>query len=322
MTGTQKGSLIGGIWLIAIGSVFLIQQALDLSWARAWPLFMIMAGVGSGASALIGLAGRRISPLAVAWALVWPVLLVAVGTLLLLDFAGLVEADTLDLLARWWPVILIVIGLLVLAGAFWPRGRGVEDRVSVPLGGAASGEVVLKFGAGRLDIGRGSPGVLVDGTFEGGVLRRDLGPGRVELEADIAQVFPFGNQLHWQVGLAPDLPLSLRLEGGASKSVLDLAELQVTSLVVKTGASDTRIILPRDVPACDVRVDAGAAQVSIEIPAGVAARIRSQVGLGSTSVDTVRFPRTPDGWESADFATAERRVEIRVAGGLGSVRIG
>jgi hypothetical protein len=54
----------------------------------------------------------------------------------------------------------------------------------------------------------------------------------------------------------------------------------------------------------------------------VAARIRSQVGLGSTSVDTVRFPRTPDGWESADFATADRRAEIRVAGGVGSVRIG
>lgn len=321
MSGAQKGGLVAGIWLIAIGSVFLIQQALDLSWTRAWPLFLIMAGVGSGASALIGLAGRRISPLAIAWALVWPVLLVVVGTLLLLDFAGLVEFDTFDVLARWWPVILIVIGLLVLAGAFWPRGRGVEDRISVPVGDAASGEVVLKFGAGRLDVGRGSPGILANGTFEGGVLRRDPGPGRVELEADVSQVFSFGDQLHWQVGLAPDVPLSLRLEGGASKSVLDLAELQVTSLVVKTGASDTRIVLPRDTPACDVRIDAGAAQVVVEIPAGVAARIRSQVGLGSTNVDLARFPRTPDGWESADFATAERRAEIRVAGGLGSVRI-
>lgn len=322
MTGTQRGSLIAGIWLIAFGSVFLIQQALDLSWARAWPLFMIMAGVGSGASALIGLAGRRMSPLAVAWALVWPLLLVGVGTLLFLDFAELAELDTLDLLARWWPVILIVIGLLVLIGAFWPGGRGVEDRLSVPLEGSSSGEVVLKFGAGRLDVGRGTPGMLLDGTFDGGVLRRDLGPGRVELEADVSQVFPFGNQLRWQVGLAPDVPLTLRLEGGASKSVLDLAELQVTSLVVKTGASDTRVILPRDVPACDAHIEAGAARVTIEIPVGVSARIRSQVGLGSSSVDTVRFPRTPDGWESADFATAERRAEIRVAGGVGSVRIG
>lgn len=321
MTGTQRGSLIGGIWLIAIGSVFLVQQAFDLSWARAWPLFLVMAGVGSGASALIGLAGRRIGGLAVAWALLWPVLLVTVGTLLFLDFAGVLDVDTLDLLARWWPMVLILIGLLVLAGAVWPRGRGVEDRVSVPLTGAPSGEVVLKFGAGRLDVGRGSPGVLVDGTFEGGVIRRDLGPGRVELEADISQVFPFGNQLHWQVGLAPDLPLALRFEGGASKTVLDLAELQVTALTVKTGASDTRIVLPRDVPACDIRIEAGAAQVAVEVPAGVAARIRSQVGLGTTSVDTVRFPRTPDGWESADFATAERRAEVRVSGGVGSVRI-
>ena len=321
MTGMRRGSLIAGIWLIALGSVFLIQQALDLSWTRAWPLFLVMAGVGSGASALIGLAGRRISPLAVAWALLWPFLLLAAGTLLFLDFAGLIELDALDLLARWWPVVLIVIGLLVLAGALWPRGRGVEERLAVPVGGAASGEVGLKFGGGRLDVGRGSPGILVDGTFEGGVLRRDLGPGRVELEADISQAFPFGNQLHWQVGLAPDLPIALRLEGGASKSVLDLAELQVTSLVVKTGASDTRIVVPRDVPACDVRIDAGAAHVLVEVPAGVAARIRSQVGLGSTSVDAVRFPRTPDGWESPDFATAERRVEIRVAGGVGSVQI-
>ncbi len=322
MTGTQRGSLIAGTWLVAIGSVFLVQQALDLSWARAWPLFMIMAGVGSGVSALIGLAGRRTGPLAVAWALVWPILLAAVGTLLFLDLAGLVEIDTFGLLARWWPVILIVIGLLVLAGAVWPRGRGVEDHISVPVAGAASGEVVLKFGAGQLDVGPGTSGVLAGGTFEGGVLRRDRGPGRVELEADISQIFPFGNQLHWTVGLAPDLPLTLRLEGGASKSVLDLAELNVTSLVVRTGASDTRIVLPRDVPRCDVRIDAGAAQVVVEIPAGVSARIRSQVGLGSTTVDAARFPRTAHGWESTDFATSERRAEVRVTGGLGSVRIG
>ena len=51
MTGTQRGSLIGGIWLIAIGSVFLIQQAFDLPWARAWPLFLVMA-----VTAVLGMA--------------------------------------------------------------------------------------------------------------------------------------------------------------------------------------------------------------------------------------------------------------------------
>ena len=52
--------------------------------------------------------------------------------------------------------------------------------------------------------------------------------------------------------------------------------------------------------------------MAVEIPVGVAARIRSQVGLGSTSVDTVRFPRTPDGWESADTGLY-RKTKVRVS---------
>jgi hypothetical protein len=322
MTPGQRGSVIGGIWLVSVGAVFLVQQVMGLPWSQAWPLFLVMAGVGTGASALVGLAGRPIGAWSVIWALVWPGIMIAVGLLLFVDLAGLADVDALDLLLRWWPAILIVIGVLILTGAVWPRGRGVEDRVSIPTGGVSSGEVTLKFGAGRLEVGRGVPGTLVDGTFEGGVLRRDLGPGRVELEADVTRVFPWmGDTLHWQVGLAPDLPLALRLEGGASRSILELADLQVTTLAVKTGASDTRIVLPAAVSECEVRVEAGAAQVTIEVPAGVAARIRSQMGLGSTNVDEGRFPRTADGWASPDYEGAAHRAEISIQGGVGSVRV-
>jgi hypothetical protein len=322
MTPGQRGSVIGGIWLVSVGAVFLVQQVMGLPWSQAWPLFLVMAGVGTGASALVGLAGRPIGAWSVFWALVWPGIMIAVGLLLFVDLAGLADVDALDLLLRWWPAILIVIGVLILTGAVWPRGRGVEDRVSIPTGGVSSGEVTLKFGAGRLEVGRGVPGTLVDGTFEGGVLRRDLGPGRVELEADVTRVFPWmGDTLHWQVGLAPDLPLALRLEGGASRSILELADLQVTTLAVKTGASDTRIVLPAAVSECEVRVEAGAAQVTIEVPAGVAARIRSQMGLGSTNVDEGRFPRTADGWASPDYEGAAHRAEISIQGGVGSVRV-
>jgi hypothetical protein len=322
MTPGQRGSIVGGIWLVGVGIVFLVQQAMGLPWSRAWPLFLVMAGVGTGASALIGLAGRRVGAWSVIWALVWPAVMVAIGLLLFVDLAGLADIDALALLLRWWPAAIIVVGVLVLVGAVWPRGRGVEERVSVAAGGVTSGEVTLKFGAGRLEVGRGVSGTLVDGTFEGGVLRRDLGPGRVELEADVTRVWPWmGDTLHWRVGLAPDLPLALRLEGGASRSILELADLQVTSLVVKTGASDTRIVLPAAVAECDVRIEAGAAQVSIEVPAGIAARIRSQMGLGSTSVDDRRFPRTADGWASPDYDGAAHRAEIHIQGGVGSVRV-
>ena len=39
MSTAQRGSIIGGIWLVLLGGVFLVQQAMDLGWARAWPLF-------------------------------------------------------------------------------------------------------------------------------------------------------------------------------------------------------------------------------------------------------------------------------------------
>lgn len=324
MTAAQRGTLVAGVWLIALGAVFFVQQVLALPWGRAWPLFLIMAGVGTGASAIIGLAGRRIGPLSFVAALAWPLILVAIGTLLFLDFAGLADLDALEILARWWPALLIAFGLMLLVGAVWPRGRGVSDEVSVPVDpDTLHGEVALKFGAGRLEVARGTPGVLVGGRFEGGVLRRDLGPNRVELETDAAQFFPWlGDQQHWRVELTPDLPLSLRLEGGAASHVLDLSELQVTALTIKIGAANTRVTLPRAIERGEVRIEAGAAQVNVAVPPGVAARIQSQMALGSTSIDEGRFPRVVGGWESPDFAVAERQTQIRVEGGVGSVRIG
>ena len=59
----------------------------------------------------------------------------------------------------------------------------------------------------------------------------------------------------------------------------------------------------------------------IDVPAGVGARIRSRMALGSTDVDQSRFPRDASGYASADYATAANRADIDVQGGVGSVRI-
>lgn len=313
----------GGVWLIGLGLVFLVREVMNLGWGEAWPLFIVVAGVGTGVGSFMALAGRRIGAWTLAWALLVPLILVAIGLLLFADLAGLLAIDAFDLLRRWWPLLLIVLGVVILIGAVLPRQRGVEERIELPSAGLSSGEVVLKFGAGVLDVTAGRAGTFVSADLEGGAIRRDLGPGRIELETDVSQVFPwFGDRTHWTVTLGPDLPIRLRLEGGASRSTLDLSGTQVTSLVVKTGASSTSIVLPREVEQCDVQIEAGAAQVRVEVPSGVAARIRSQMGLGSTSVDETRFPRSGNGWASPDYDGAAHRAEIRVSGGVGSVSIG
>ena len=59
MSASNRGTIVAGIWLIAIGAVFLAQAALDLPWNEAWPLWVIAVGVGTGLSSLVALSGRR-----------------------------------------------------------------------------------------------------------------------------------------------------------------------------------------------------------------------------------------------------------------------
>lgn len=313
--------MVGGVWLIGLGLIFLVQQAFELPWSEAWPMFLILAGV---AGAIPMLFTRSYGPAGwVRW--IWPILLVVLGVAFLLSNTGVWEVSVGELLRAWWPLILIGIGALFLIGAFTSGGRrdaGGTLSLDVPASGRA--EVVLRFGAGQLRVGPGDVGKLLEGDFVGGVAWKRPSAERVELSPDMERgVWPWtGQRLDWDVRLSPDVALDLRIEGGASRSELDLRTLRVRRLDLRTGASQTTVTLPeRGVTA--VSADAGAAQLIFTVPAGVAASIRSQMVVGSTEIDQGRFPRTDSGRnESPDFATNPNRVEIEVRGGMGNVRIG
>ena len=86
---------------------------------------------------------------------------------------------------------------------------------------------------------------------------------------------------------------------------------------MQTGASETRVRLPRAAGATNVKAEAGAASLTFEVPAGVAARIRNRMAIGSTHIDEVRFPRVGDIYQSLDYATAENRIDMDIQGGVG-----
>jgi hypothetical protein len=113
------------------------------------------------------------------------------------------------------------------------------------------------------------------------------------------------------------------VETGASDNELDLGSLHVTDLRLRTGAAQSRVTLPA-AGVTRVSAEGGAAQMRFRVPAGVAARITSAMAIGTTDVDTSRFPRTMDGraWASPDFDSNPNRVEIAVRGGVGQVTIG
>jgi hypothetical protein len=315
---SRSGTLLAGAWLIGLGVVFLVRQALRLDWAEAWPLFVILAGIAG----IVSRAVRGPRGVVGIWSFTWPVLWVAIGVVLLLGTTGQLGRAPLDVIGEWWPWVLVGLGVWFLIGAVIPSGRGPEESLVIPLGGVADAAVRIRFGAGELAVGPAAVGNLVDGRFVGGVVARDRGPGRVALEQDTTYGLPWLDRpSEWSVGLTAEVPLDLRLDTGAARGRLDLSGLRIRSLELHTGASETRIRLPRAAGATTVRAETGAAGLTVEVPSGVGARIRSRMALGSSQIDETRFPRTASGHESADYATAPNRADIDIQGGVGSVRV-
>jgi hypothetical protein len=318
MNHARAGSVIAGTWLIGLGVVFIAARAMNLSWAQAWPLFVILVGLAS----LVSTALNRRQGVAGLWTFTWPVAWIVVGVLLLMSTTGRLGEGPLELIGEWWPIVFVVVGVWFLFGAVVAGGRGPSETLVLPVGDASEADVRIRYGAGTLTTGPAAPGNLVDGEFAGGVRHRLGGNGKVELDQDMSWGMPWlTRRSSWNVGLTTQLPLAVRLDTGASRSVLDFRDHRLRSLELHTGASETRLLLPREAGATTVRAEAGAASLTLEVPNGVAARIRTRMALGSSDVDQARFPRRGDVYESPDYASASNRVEIDIEGGVGSFRV-
>ena len=318
MTSARRGSLIGATWLIGLGVVFLVRQAVDLPWSEAWPMFVILVGVAG----FISTALTWHPSFANLWAFTWPVAWIVIGSILLASTTGNLGQDPGSLFVEYWPWVLVVLGIWFVIGSVMPGGSRLEEALAVPLAGVQAAEVRIRFGAGTLATRAAAPGNLIDGEFRGGVVYRADGPGRSELTQDTTYGLPWlDRESAWTVGLTGEVPLDLRFDIGAAKTTLDLIDLRVRRLELHTGASDTRVRLPRAAGSTEVRTEHGAASLTMEVPLGVAARIRTRMAIGSSQVDESRFPRIGDLYQSVDYGTAANKVDIDASGGVGTLRI-
>ncbi|HEX7974301.1 MAG TPA: DUF5668 domain-containing protein [Anaerolineales bacterium] len=256
--------------------------------------------------------------------LFWGSLFIIAGVLFMLQNLGYLNVNVWNLL---WSIFLIALGISFLWGAVLRKPVRVEH-ANVPLEGARTARVRVRHGAGRLQIAAGAgPGDLAVGDFGGGLELNTRRDGDL-LDATLSlpsRNFPFdwgpGESLDWSFQLARDLPMTLDLETGANESRLDLSDLLVTGLSLKSGASSTDLNLPAHAGLTQVRVETGAAAVRILVPDGVSARIRARGGLSSINIDSRRFPPLGDLYESPDFMTAANKVDLDIETGVGSIDI-
>ncbi|RME91401.1 MAG: hypothetical protein D6770_00465 [Anaerolineae bacterium] len=256
--------------------------------------------------------------------LFWGGVLILLGGLFFLQASGVIT----NVMGWFWALFLIFLGVWLILGRLFPaKAPHSEETFRVSLEGAQQGSVRFSHGAGRIEIGAGaSPGYLLEGTAEGGISysshRRE---DTMEVSVSAGPSFvPFLGPSSgvWRFRLTDEVPLTLTVEMGASRSTIDIEDLNVTYLHLETGASSTKLILPAHTSNTLVDIDAGAANLDVRVPPDVAARIRIEEGLAALEIDTSRFPRRERGlYQSENFDTAPHKVEMAIDAGAAKVTI-
>jgi hypothetical protein len=134
-----------------------------------------------------------------------------------------------------------------------------------------------------------------------------------------------GNR-HWWFGgvknnldviLGRTFPTDLEIDYGAADANIDLSQVRVNNVALKTGASSTILKLGDIENLTDVSVKSGASSITIRIPRGTGVKLNLSSGLTSNSLaDLVSVGE--DTYESLGYKTASKVVNITTEIGVAS----
>ncbi len=257
-------------------------------------------------------------------ALFWGLVLILLGGVLGLQAAGVISGSVWGYI---WAVLLIFLGIWVIASIYHKPKFDDAHRLIVSRRDAKQAEISFDFGAASLVVtGGASPENALEGLSGTALdLHADYLDDKVAIQVNAGPSFiPFigPDGWSWRFRLNNELPMTLKFGSGASSIDLDLSDLKISQIRVDTGASSSKIVLPKKAGKTRLEVEGGAASFDICVPEGVAALIRIKQGASSIRVDENRFPISATGfYQSPNFTDAENSAEIVLNAGAGSFNI-
>lgn len=278
----KLGRLAGGLAFIALGGVLLSNTLGYLTWS-----------VWQGLIAL------------------WPILLVGLGLAIATRKSFFVP---LALIAIILWAALCPIEVLPLA-----KWTTHQASFSVLTGETTRASVRLTLGAAKVNIRGGSPDLLsahIQYHGDGPVLRQEHTGGLTQVSLE--QVAGGGE---WNVHLNSDIPFEILVEAGASSVDLDLKHLLVSSLTVEAGASRVDVAFGEGLDYVKAAIDAGASSVSVSMPRSMAVRIELTGALSSHNLSDEGLHWDGGAWASPGYSKAEKRLDMSVDTGVGSLHL-
>jgi hypothetical protein len=334
--------------LIAIGVIFLLSNLGIISgdwwqiFGRFWPVLLIAIGLDSiyRGEGIVGAA-----------------FMIGVGTVFLLANLGYLAINVWPLILRLWPLLLVAIGfdiiigrrswiasiiglvviLALLAGALWlfgvrvDRGQAVAgEQVSQSLQGASQASVALEPGAGAVHVEALPDGEnLVAGTVSsnsGQEVSQSFSQtgDRADyvLRSSGVSLIYLGDasrRWDWDLGLAPQVPLDLRVNLGAGEAEIDLTGLELSALEVSLGVGRAEVTLPEE-GSFRGKIDSAIGQVVVVVPDGLGVRIDTNAALANVSAPG-DFRRQDDVYTSPAYESADQQIELEIGQAIGNITI-
>jgi N-terminal domain of toast_rack, DUF2154/Domain of unknown function (DUF5668) len=300
----RRHSIVGALILIVIGALFLysnLHPGFD-----PWPLVSQY----------------------------WPLLLVFIGVGKLWDYYRF-RQDPGTSGGRWFTggeiafLLLLVLFFATLSLGGLGRRKHADWAQSVDRGAAESVRVNVEMPAGNLNIdSNGNKLLEADFEYQSPMPRPEVAYNVDGTEGELRlsqqehrphiQFGPTHNT--WNLHLAHDIPMEMRVNMGAGRNNLQLGGLDLTRIDVNMGAglliADFSGDWKQDVEAT---FHGGAGNATIRLPSNVGVVVRAKGGLGSVQADGLT--KDGDNYVNSEYGKSPVTLHVNVEGGVGLIRL-
>lgn len=250
-------------------------------------------------------------------------ILIGIGVLGFLSVLGL------NIVVLGLGIFFIVAGLRFFLMSSGRLPEGQIKAFLIPADAAETAKVNITHAAGRLSVGRGNTeNALVEGrcsdeVYPSATRRADEVNVSVGFDDTACQRFikPWEWQaLNWNLALMPEVPMDLHVKSAIGSSKVDCRGIALRKLHIEFAMGSSHIVMPDSAGHTDVHVETGMSALQIDVPPNVAARIKAD-GFGGLHIDTQRFPRNGDYYQSPDYNTASNRLDCKIEFGLSNITV-
>ncbi len=292
----RRKEIVGPVFMIGLGSVFLLSSLGLLGWG-AWDVL---------------------------WRL-WPLLLVAVGLEIIVGRRSI-----------WVSLLSVMLIFAVLVGAIWLSGLGTvgggerltSETISQTLDAdIAQAEIYIAPAVGDLDlfpltdsdnliagdanIGKGRP-VWSDYSVSGDT-------AKFSVEVHSVTVYPNNIGWDWNFGLTPLIPLELDVSMGVGGMSLDLVGLTVSGLDVSQGVGEITVFLPAQ-ESCRADISQAIGNIVVVMPDDIGLRLEVSRAISAFDVPS-DFERRGDFYYSPGYDNAEVHADLEISQAIGNIEV-